>query len=88
MAWNPGPEVATVRDAARRLSEIRKSKVRQCIVVYTTEAGQLGVASYGETKAECAEAGRLADKLYDRAMKFFRDSTPDDDEVFGTQLFQ
>lgn len=88
MAWNPRPEVAVARDAAKRLGEIHKSKVRQCIVVYTTEAGQLGVASYGETKAECAEAGKLADKLYDQAMKFFRDSTPEDDEVFGTQLFQ
>ena len=84
MAWNPGPEVAAVRDAARRLGEIRKSKVRQCIVLYTTAAGELGVASYGETKAECGEAKRLADKLFDRATEFYGE----DDEVFGTQLFQ
>ena len=74
MAWNPAPEVAVARTAARSLSGIRKSTVRQCVVVYTTEAGELGVASYGETKRECGEAKRLADKLYDRAMKFYSES--------------
>jgi hypothetical protein len=65
MAWNPTPEVAVARDAAKRLGADR------IVLTYTTKAGQIGYASYGETKALCAETKRLADRLHDESMQFF-----------------
>lgn len=63
MAWNPSPEVAVARDAAKKLSASR------CVVVWIDDdTGKLGMASYGTTKALCAEAGRLGDCLFDAAM--------------------
>lgn len=66
MAWNPSPEVAVARDAARKLIADR------CVILYTTPTGQIAYASYGETKALCAETRKLGDALYDRAMEWFR----------------
>lgn len=66
MAWNPSPEVAVARDAAKALGADR------VVITYTTPAGQIGYASFGQTKELCAETKRLADKLYERAMAWFR----------------
>lgn len=68
MAWNPSPEVALVRDAANKLGADR------AVIVYTTPSGQIGYASYGSTKALCAETKTLADRLYATAMRYFRES--------------
>lgn len=65
MAWNPSPEVALVRDAAAKLGADR------AVIVYTLPDGRLGYASYGQTKALCAETRKLADKLYERAETWF-----------------
>lgn len=65
MAWNPSPEVATARDAARRL------KADRCILIYTTAEGNIGMASYGETKALCAATGKVGDALYEAAKVLF-----------------
>ncbi len=62
MAWNPSPEVAVARDAAKRLNN-----ARQCVVIYITDAGQIGYASYGRTKALCDEMKIIADAAYDAA---------------------
>lgn len=60
MAWNPSPEVAVARDAAKRLGN-----AKQCIVLWVSEDGtQLGYASYGQTKALCADAKRLGETAY------------------------
>ena len=65
MAWNPSPEVAVARDAARKL------RADQCIIIFLrNREGQMGYASYGETKALCAEANRLANELYNAASKW------------------
>ena len=66
MAWNPSPEVAVARDAAKRL------KADRCVVLYTTAEGKIGYASYGETKSLCAESRRLGDLLYKHAHEYFR----------------
>lgn len=63
MAWNPAPEVAVARDAARKLG------ARKCVIIYITDE-HFGMASYGETKALCAEAGKLGDALYDETRRY------------------
>lgn len=65
MAWNPSPQVAVARDAAKAL------KANRCIVLYTNEQGQIGYASYGETKQLCKEAKQIADSVYEAAMDWF-----------------
>ena len=59
MAWNPCPEVAVARDADKRLGDVPR-----CIVLYTTDDGKVGMASYGKTRALCAETGKMGDKLW------------------------
>lgn len=69
MAWNPSPEVAVAREAAKKLG------AEQVVVVFIkADSGQFGMASYGETKALCAEAGKLGDALFDRARKWLADN--------------
>lgn len=63
MAWNPSPEVAVARDAARKLGANR------CVVIYITDEN-FGMASYGETKQLCKWAGGLGDALYDEARRY------------------
>jgi len=65
MAWNPSPEVAVARDAAKRLGDIAGVNVSRCIVTYTTEDGRVGYASFGATKALCDDAKRLGDAIFD-----------------------
>lgn len=67
MAWNPTAEVAVARDAAAKLNADR------CVILYTTADGQIGYASYGETKSLCSETKRLADVIYDTSMKWFEE---------------
>ena len=65
MAWNPSPEVAIARDAARKL------KANRVVVLFTNEQGQIGYASYGETKELCAETKLLGDAVYEHAKEWF-----------------
>lgn len=58
MAWNPSPEVAVARDAAKRLGD-----ADQCIVLWI-KGQQLGMASFGRTKQLCAEARPLGEACY------------------------
>lgn len=60
MAWNPSPEVAVARDAARAL------KADRTIVFFTRPDGKFGFASYGETKQKCAAMGRVGDALWEQ----------------------
>lgn len=69
MAWNPSPEVAVARAAAKDLA------AKQCIVIYLTES-QIGMASYGQTKKLCAEAGKLGDVAYDAIMRELKARQP------------
>lgn len=65
MAWNPSPEVQVARDAARTLL------ANTAIVIWTTTDGHIGMASYGQTKSLCDEAGKCGGRLYAAAMKFW-----------------
>ena len=51
-------------DDARRLAHI--TGCDRVIILYTTwePAAQIGYASYGETRAKCGEARRLADAAF------------------------
>lgn len=58
MAWNPSPEVALARDAAKKLGANR------VVILFTTAEDKIGYASYGETRALCDETKKLAEKVY------------------------
>jgi hypothetical protein len=66
MPWNPSPEVAALRDAARKLGADR------AVIVYTRPDGKMGYASYGSDRALCAEAKALAEDLWSAAVEHFR----------------
>ena len=55
MAWNPSPQVAAARDYARKFGG------KQVIILTVYRTGQVGYASYGETKALCDEARDFAE---------------------------
>lgn len=64
MPWNPSPEVAAAREAAKAL------QARAAIVIYLSDDGRrIGMASYGCDKATCKAAGELGDTLYDVAVQ-------------------
>ena len=67
MAWNPSPEVAVARDAAGRLGADR------AVIVFTLPDGRFGYASYGKTRELCANARKLADRLFEAANVYFED---------------
>jgi len=66
MAWNPSPKVAAARDIARKFK-----KQQAIVLLIDTEQGTLELASYGETKALCAEAKRLGDAAYGAVMEAY-----------------
>lgn len=59
MAWNPTMEVALARDAAKKLGDAPR-----CIILWTSPSGMVGMASYGKTRALCADTGKMGDKLW------------------------
>ena len=59
MSWNPSPEVAVARDAAKKL----KAEVG-CVIVWVN-SDTFGVVSYGHTKALCDRMQKLGDRLFD-----------------------
>jgi len=64
MTWNPSPQVAVAREAAKKLgAEVG------CIIVFVNRE-TLGMASYGHTRVQCGEMGKLGDRLYDEAMDY------------------
>lgn len=70
MAWNPSPEVAVARDVAAKINK----NVDRVIILYTTDDGRMGYASYGKTKPLCEQTRKLADAVYERAYKWFEDN--------------
>lgn len=60
MAWNPSPEVAIARDAAKKLNADR------VIIIYTRKSdGRFAMATFGETKSLCAETKGMGDTAFD-----------------------
>jgi len=72
MAWNPSPDVQVARDAAKALTKSGRF-IDRCVILYTTEQGQMGYASYGKDSNHCGQARRLADAVYERAMEALED---------------
>lgn len=73
MAWNPSPEVAAVREAAKVMAQSAGVAVTKCVVIYETEDGRIGYASYGANKNLCASAKAWADGLL-----AYSEDTPED----------
>ena len=67
MAWNPSPKVADCRDIARKW----KGKDQVIILAIDRKSGTLEMATYGETKALCADAKRMGDAAYDAVMNVY-----------------
>ena len=68
MAWNPSPKVADCREIARKWGH------QQVIVIALNVADcKIEMATYGETKALCAEAKRLGDNAYQAVMDHYED---------------
>lgn len=63
MAFNPSPEVAVARDAAKKLG------ATMCIVLYVTKDDKLGMASYGDNRILCDHAGAFGDVAFEAVMK-------------------
>ena len=61
MAWNPSPKVADCRDIARKWG----NKPMVIILALDTGKGEISMATYGATKAQCAEAKRFGDAAYE-----------------------
>ena len=68
MAFNPSPKVADCRDIAKKWN-----KPQIIILAVDPIAGTLEYASYGESKAHCDEAKRLADVAYQAIMDEFEE---------------
>jgi len=68
MAWNPSPEVAVARDAAKRLD----SPI--CIVLWLDAQGNgVGMASYGKTMVLCKVAGEIGTAAHKAALAWGED---------------
>lgn len=65
MAWNPAPEVAVARDAAKELGN-----VPIVAILYITDDGKLGIATYGRTMKLCALAKNFGEHLWNAAGEF------------------
>lgn len=66
MAFNPSPEVKVARAAANKLGAL------QAVIVYVTPDGRVGMASFGQTKELCEQAGHLGDGLFDLATDWLK----------------
>jgi hypothetical protein len=70
MAWNPTPEVQVARDAAKALTKSGRF-IDRCVILFTTEQGEMGYASYGKDSRHCGEARRIADAAYEHVASMF-----------------
>lgn len=65
MAWNPSPEVAAVRDAAVKLNS------PFAVIIYLSDDGHnIGMASYGKTRALCSDAAKFGQYLFEKAKQW------------------
>ena len=69
MAWNPSPEVALARDVAAKLGV---DQVMIVTVNYRTD--QMGLITYGKTRALCDHAKTLGDAAYHAAREAFAET--------------
>lgn len=68
MAWNPSPEVAVARDAAKKLG------VDQVVMIVVSHSkDQMGYITYGATKKLCDHAKGLGEAAYEAVRKVMED---------------
>jgi len=68
MSFNPTPEVAVARDAAKKLG------AHICVVIYVDfNNDSIGYASYGKNKSFCDDAHLIAEECYDAAIKWYEE---------------
>lgn len=60
MAWNPSPEVAIARDAAKKFGE----PIVVCVLVHPAKRS-CRIVSYGADKDLCQMAKKIADQICD-----------------------
>jgi hypothetical protein len=58
MAWNPSPQMADIRDLARKWA------AKQLIVIEVRYGGAYAVHSFGQTKELCDHAKPIGDKVF------------------------
>lgn len=64
MAWNPSPKIAMLRTFAQQFAAAFGQQ--QVIVIHLDRrVGTMGSASYGDTRALCGDAEKLARVAYD-----------------------
>ncbi len=65
MAFNPGKEVAAVRDAANKLDS------PFAVMIFLDKDGEtISMASYGKNVALCEKAGKFGDYLLEAALNW------------------
>lgn len=69
MAWNPTPEVAALRDYAKRFGG------EYIVLIHINEREEkMGVVTYGETREKCGRAKKLGDVAYNAVYKDIEES--------------
>ena len=68
MVFNPSPQVAVARAAAKTLKADMGA-----IVIYLDSKTGVNMASFGHNRALCTEMGKLGDHLYEAARDYFKD---------------
>ena len=53
------PSVGDAKSLAKR------SNLRRCVILFETDEGQVGYASYGKTKELCKATREIMDELFD-----------------------
>ena len=82
MAWNPSPKVADCREIARKWGH----KHQVIILAIDRNKGTLQLATYGETKALCADAKRLGMLAYQSVFDNYSDAADCESEHADSEL--
>lgn len=59
MTWNPEPEIAALRDYAKKF---KQTKV--ILISLDENTNKFGVMSYGETKQKCSQVQKTANVIH------------------------
>ena len=71
MAWNPSPKVAAARGIGKLFG-----KPQVVVLMIDQDKGTFEFASYGETKALCAEAQKIGDVAFDAVIAHLSSNAP------------
>jgi hypothetical protein len=57
--------MANIPSIQNAKSIAKRHKLRRCVILFETDAGQVGYSSYGETKALCESTREVMDEHFD-----------------------